>query len=107
MMAQHMLPQQMMGQQMGQMMPQMPQMAPGTVMAPVMMPNGQIGYVVQPAGMAGAAPPMYGGMPQQQQQGPFMGGPHGGYGRGGGGYGGRGGYGGGRGRGRNDRYAPY
>ncbi len=79
------------------MAPQMAHMGPlvpqGMALAPVMMPNGQVAYVMQ---QAGGVPQFQGGMPQQQGP-PFMGG------RGGGGRG-WGGRGGGR---HNDRYRPY
>jgi len=91
------------GQQMGmmphmpQMAPQMPMVPPGMSLAPVMMPNGQMGYIMQPAGGAGF------GMPQGMPPGyppQFQGHPGGQGGRGWG----RGGPQGGR---HGDRYRPY
>ena len=75
------------------MAPGMPGMAPGMALAPMRLPNGQIGYVLQQQG-PGGPPPQY-PPPFQHQQGPY----------GGRGYGGRGG--GGRGGNNNNRYRPY
>ena len=84
--------QQMMPPMAPPMAPGMPGLAPGMSLAPMRLPNGQIGYVLQQSG-PGGPPPAY---PPPYQQGPYGGGGRG-YGRGGGG-----------GRGSNNgRYRPY
>jgi heterogeneous nuclear ribonucleoprotein R len=84
-------------------MPMMaPMMQPGMALAPMVMPNGQVAYVMQPPQGPGGGPPFHGGGGGGGYQQPGYGPPHGGPRGPPGGRGGRGG-----GYAQDARYRPY